>query len=72
MSYSTCSLNPVENEAVVAAALKEFKGKIRFVKAELPGFKFQQGFKSWKFLNLKSKAKLETKGEQDSFFDEFV
>jgi 16S rRNA C967 or C1407 C5-methylase (RsmB/RsmF family) len=26
ITYSTCSLNPVENEAVVAAALKEFAG----------------------------------------------
>jgi len=71
ISYSTCSLNPIENEAVVAAALKEFKGKIRLVKAELPGFKFQKGFKSWKFLNLKSKAKLESKGDEESFFDEY-
>jgi len=39
MTYSTCSLNPIENESVIAAALKEFKGKIRLLKAELPGFK---------------------------------
>jgi len=25
LTYSTCSLNPVENEAVVAAALMNFK-----------------------------------------------
>jgi len=24
LAYSTCSLNPIENEAVVAAALKHF------------------------------------------------
>ena len=40
ISYSTCSLNPIENESVVAAALKEYKGKIRLVKASLQGFKF--------------------------------
>ena len=40
ISYSTCSLNPIENEAVVAAALKEYKGKIRLLHTGLPGFKF--------------------------------
>jgi len=39
MTYSTCSLNPIENESVVAAALKEFKGKIRLLHTELPGFR---------------------------------
>jgi len=51
MTYSTCSLNPIENESVVAAALKEFKGKIRLLKAELPGFRHQEGLKTWKMLN---------------------
>lgn len=31
LSYSTCSLNPIENEAVVAAALKQFGTKIRLL-----------------------------------------
>jgi len=26
ITYSTCSLNPIENECVVAAILQEFKG----------------------------------------------
>ena len=29
--YSTCSLNPIENEAVVAAAVEEFEGSVRTV-----------------------------------------
>ena len=31
ISYSTCSLNPMENESVVAAALKKYGSKIRLV-----------------------------------------
>lgn len=40
ISYSTCSLSPIEDEAVVAAVLKHYGDKIRLVKVELPGFKF--------------------------------
>ena len=40
LSYSTCSLNPIENEAVVAAALKIYGDKIKLVQSELKGFKF--------------------------------
>lgn len=75
ISYSTCSLNPIENEAVVAAALKDYPGKIRLLNVGLPGFRFQQGFTSWRFLNLKSKAELETiekSGDTSvSLFDEY-
>ena len=31
MVYSTCSMNPIENEAVVAALLKKHKGCIELV-----------------------------------------
>jgi multisite-specific tRNA:(cytosine-C5)-methyltransferase len=40
ISYSTCSLNPVENEAVVAAVLKLYGDKIKIIDVDLPGFKF--------------------------------
>lgn len=42
ITYSTCSLNPIENESVVAAALKKFGGKIRLLEARdsLQGFQF--------------------------------
>ena len=40
ISYSTCSLNPIENEAVVANILKTYKGKVKLVNVGLPGFKF--------------------------------
>ena len=32
ISYSTCSLNPIEDEAVVASILKTFKGKVELEK----------------------------------------
>ncbi|GMM33578.1 tRNA (cytosine-C5-)-methyltransferase [Saccharomycopsis crataegensis] len=53
--YSTCSLNPVENEAVITAALKKFEGKIRLVNVsnELPGLVRRDGVSSWKVLNKK-------------------
>lgn len=66
MTYSTCSLNPIENEAVVAAALKEFKGIIRLLPAELPGFKHQKGLTTWRLLNSESKEK-----EGESWFKEY-
>jgi 16S rRNA C967 or C1407 C5-methylase (RsmB/RsmF family) len=50
LSYSTCSLNPVEDEAVVAAALKQFKGCLRLEEVALPGFKFRQGLQDWKVM----------------------
>ena len=55
LSYSTCSLNPIENEAVVAAALKIYGNKIQLVQSELKGFKFQQGLTKWKFITQKAK-----------------
>jgi len=83
VSYSTCSLNPVEDEAVVAAILKMYGDKVRVLKTELPGFKFAPGLTSWKFLNLKPKdavIEIEKKIEEDgakigedglTYFDEF-
>ena len=56
LSYSTCSLNPIENEAVVAAALKMYGDKIRVLQTGLPGFKFQPGLKKWRFITQKAKG----------------
>ncbi|XP_022701059.1 tRNA (cytosine(34)-C(5))-methyltransferase-like [Varroa jacobsoni] len=50
MVYSTCSLNPVENEAVVAHLLKECEGaiKIEDVRHRLPGLVASPGLETWK------------------------
>lgn len=49
--YSTCSFNPIENEAVVQAILEKFKGKISLVdvsKEVSPHLRYRPGFTSWK------------------------
>jgi len=52
--YSTCSFSPVENEAVVAAALRHFgaaagaKGQVELLPARLPGLRVKPGLHSWR------------------------
>ena len=47
--YSTCSLNPLEDEAVVAALLKRSKGALRLVDVseKLPGLHRRPGMYEW-------------------------
>ncbi|RCH86349.1 hypothetical protein CU098_004063 [Rhizopus stolonifer] len=51
--YSTCSFNPIENEAVVAEVLRQTKGAIRLldVSHELPELKRRPGLSTWKVAN---------------------
>ncbi|KAJ2888228.1 tRNA (cytosine-5-)-methyltransferase ncl1, partial [Coemansia aciculifera] len=48
--YSTCSLNPIENEAVVAHVLDQFDGALKLVdvSAHLPALKRRPGLDTWK------------------------
>ena len=48
--YSTCSFNPVENEAVVAAALNANPGQYTLVdqSSALPNLKRRPGISTWK------------------------
>ena len=48
--YSTCSLHPVEGEAVVARLLQECQGAVQLVETahKLPGLKFSRGLSTWK------------------------
>lgn len=62
MVYSTCSMNPVEDEAVVAQLIREAKGTLKLVDAHpiLPLLKAKRGVNSWKVgdfcRNLKEKS----------------
>lgn len=53
MVYSTCSLNPVEDEAVVCELLRRTKGALRLVdcSASLPNLRRRQGIRTWKLLD---------------------
>lgn len=49
MVYSTCSLNPMEDEAVIHRLLVESKGSLELeeVGEKLPGLKFCRGLSNW-------------------------
>ncbi|XP_051948431.1 RNA cytosine C(5)-methyltransferase NSUN2 [Xyrauchen texanus] len=50
--YSTCSLNPIEDEAVIAALLEKSEGALELAEAstDLPGLKYMPGITSWKVM----------------------
>ncbi|XP_042319859.1 RNA cytosine C(5)-methyltransferase NSUN2 isoform X1 [Sceloporus undulatus] len=52
MVYSTCSLNPIENEAVIASLLEKSEGALELadVSAELPDLKRMPGITKWKVM----------------------
>lgn len=51
--YSTCSLNPLEDEAVVAAAINKCGGAVEIVETDLPGLKWCPGVSSWQVMDKK-------------------
>lgn len=59
--YSTCSFNPIENEAVVAAAIETLKGQVSLVdvsKEVSPELRYRKGLLSWKVFH-RGKGKYE-------------
>ncbi|XP_037935089.1 tRNA (cytosine(34)-C(5))-methyltransferase [Teleopsis dalmanni] len=48
--YSTCSLNPIENEAVLQRIISDAEGALEIVDAAsfVPGLKFNPGMTAWK------------------------
>jgi len=53
--YSTCSLNPLENECVVAIILREFPGAFELVdvSTSLPALRRSPGMTHWKIIDKK-------------------
>jgi tRNA (cytosine34-C5)-methyltransferase len=54
--YSTCTFNPVENEAIVARMLLEADGALSLVPIDLPGLKSNPGITKWKPMSNKDKV----------------
>lgn len=50
--YSTCSMNPIEDEAVIASILLKTQGSVRIVDTSklLPLLKRQNGLSNWKVI----------------------
>jgi 16S rRNA C967 or C1407 C5-methylase (RsmB/RsmF family) len=50
MAYSTCSLNPIEDESVLAQLLRTFKGCLELVDLsdKMPELKRTPGISNWK------------------------
>lgn len=65
LCYSTCSMNPIENEAVVAELLRSSEGSLELVerRSQLPGLIARSGLYTWKNL-AEIKSNKEMKGYQ--------
>ena len=63
MVYSTCSLNPVEDEAVLHRLLTETGDSVEIIDAShlVPGLKFSRGINKWKIAGK----------EKDMIYEEF-
>lgn len=76
--YSTCSMNPLENEAVVADALRRFGDVVELVESRdvVSGLKWRPGLKTWmvkntsgnleKLVEDSGKEATERKGEKET------
>ncbi|ELP83387.1 ribosomal RNA small subunit methyltransferase F, putative [Entamoeba invadens IP1] len=51
--YSTCSLNPIEDEAVVSEILRRYAGKVRLVDVanRIQGLRYSAGISEWKVVD---------------------
>lgn len=62
--YSTCSLNPIENEAVVAQIVHRTKGAMRLVdgRSLLPGLRCAPGMQTWTVTDAKGEIVKQPEG----------
>ncbi|ELP94078.1 hypothetical protein EIN_184050 [Entamoeba invadens IP1] len=69
--YSTCSLNPIEDEAVVSEILRTYGDAVELIDARntLPGLKYKQGISTWKAFDneMKEVAEPSTKIPKSTF-----
>lgn len=63
MCYSTCSMNPIEDEAVIAELLRRASGSLELVEVRLEGFKTRPGWTKWKVM-CEEKSRREEKNER--------
>lgn len=72
MVYSTCSFNPVEDEAVVAELIRRGQGALEVLdmSQELGAFQRSPGITSWKVLDLLHKSK-DTKEKEYQWYSSF-
>lgn len=61
--YSTCSQNPVEDEAVVAELLRRANGSLELVNTQLNGLKTRPGMSTWKVV-VEDKSNRQMKNEK--------
>jgi len=61
LCYSTCSSNPIENEAVVAQLIRQSDDNLELVECTLEGFRYRPGMSSWKVFYEVSKSRSEKK-----------
>lgn len=73
LSYSTCSLNPVENEAVVAELLRRAGGALELVDCSdrLPGLITRPGVSSWRVAWQPKRSKRVADSLALEWFDEY-
>jgi hypothetical protein len=74
MVYSTCSMSPIENEAVVAELIRFSEGQLELIEPRefIPQFKARPGMSSWKVLDDSGYNKHKnnkTKSESNSAID---
>jgi 16S rRNA C967 or C1407 C5-methylase (RsmB/RsmF family) len=71
LCYSTCSHNPLENEAVVAEMLRRGNGSLELVEISLDDFRTRPGWLTWKVF-CESKSRREIRESQKKTSNVFV